>query len=118
MRWRDRGNKVRTRTFGSKSAAREYAEAVEASKRTGAELADDEGRTVGQVAAMWLEEIERSGRTAKTVAGYRTNLRVHVLPEWQTWLVGAVRTSDVRKWLTKMDRDSHGLSVRSNARRC
>ncbi|MCO8128193.1 site-specific integrase [Acidimicrobiia bacterium EGI L10123] len=116
VRWRSRSGRVKTKTFASKGAAREFADATEAAKANGGELPDAGDRTVGDAAAVWIDEVRSSARTAKTIDNYESVLRTHVVPEWGTWPLKNVRKSDVRSWLARMDKHGAGLSTRKQSR--
>jgi integrase len=70
---------ARRRGFPTKKAAQEALDRLRVNAREGTHVAIDR-MTVGEYLDQWGETLAVAGRKPATVASYRRNLRVHVIP--------------------------------------
>ena len=66
--------------------------------------------TIGQLARLWLDQMQPPVTTAATWSRYQTTVRVQVLPTFENVSVGLLRPSAVRSWIAEMGRQGLGAS--------
>lgn len=100
------GKRTHSRTHATQRAALLWARDREAEIRRGVARDPRAGRvTVAEYATEWTETrmVERA-----TAAGNETHMRLYVLPEWGEAQLGAIRKSDVMRWVRAMTRKGVG----------
>jgi integrase len=101
VRYRDPSNRARERAFRNAADARAFAKTIEADVVRGGFLDPSLNRTRF---AYWADQWFGTtvGLRPKTRQGYESVLRVHVLPHFGGWQIGAVDTPSVRAFLGGM----------------
>jgi integrase len=114
-RWYTDDGRRHSRMFPTRTEAKRYLDRVSADRQRGDYIApEDAARLFRDVAADWLAaKVKRP----KTLAGYESLLRNHLLPFFGTLPVGAIRTSHVRRWLAEMQRAGKAPGTVRNAYR-
>lgn len=108
-RWRD-GRQWRGKTFATKREAERWLANVSVSKDAGTYVDPSRSRTrFSEVADDWRVIAARSLRP-KTVLGYESTLRVHVLPYWRDVQVGSIDFDAINRWIGSLSAQ-HSASV-------
>lgn len=101
VRYRDPRGRPRERTFKRIDDARAFAKTIEADVVRGEFLDPAKARRkFDDFAAQWLAST--AGLKAKTVVGYESMLRVHVLPRFGGVAVGRIDRLDVREFVAEL----------------
>jgi len=101
VRYRDNRGRPRCRTFKRAEDARIYAKTVEADVVRGEFLDPAKGRRkFDEFAERWLASC--AGLKPKTIVGYRSMLRCHVLPAFSGLAVAKIEYSDVDEFLGEL----------------
>ena len=109
-RWRD-GRKWRGKTFATKREAERWLANVSVSKDAGTYVDPARSRTrFGDVADDWRVTVARSLKP-KTMLGYESTLRVHVLPYWRDVQVGSIDFDAINRWVNEMTSAGNSPSV-------
>jgi integrase len=103
-------------TFATKADAGRYLAKVEADRLRG-EWADPRlGRTTfGEWADRWLDST--MNLRANTKAGYRTILRQHLRPAFQSYPLASIDVLAIRTWLARLEAEGVGQATRAKAYR-
>ena len=115
-RYHDNEGKRRSKTFKTVKEARDAAARTSADLQRG-EYIDprDAARIFDEVADDWLATLAL--QRPKTLAGYRGILDKHLRPYFGPRPVGAIRPTDIRKWLASMTRNGSAPGTIRNAYR-
>jgi integrase len=99
-RYRDRNDKVVSRTFATKAEAKRWVAQMEADLARGTYVDPRGGQTTfGDWHDRWAAgRVVR--RTTEASAGSR--LRTHVVPRWRDYKLEAITPSDVRAWVAEL----------------
>lgn len=113
-RWYDDAGQRRSKTFPSRKAAKTFLDNTASDLHRGDYIDPrDARRKFREIADDWFAtKVKR----ARTLAGYESLLRNHLLPYFGERPVGVLTTVDVRKWLAGMQR-SHAPGTVRNAYR-
>lgn len=108
------GTRGHDRGFKLKRDAEAHLATLEVSKLKGAYIDRADARaTVAQLGEQWMER-HRSKITASSYHSVESAWRIHVLPEWGGYAVGAVTKRQVEAWLTQLgERRSHTTVARA-----
>ncbi len=114
-RWYNDAGDRQSRMFPNRTEAKKFLDRVSADRQRGDYLDHrDAARTFASLAEEWLAvKVKRP----KTLAGYETLLRVHLLPTFGPRPVGSLRPLDVRRWLADEQRRGVGPGTVRNAYR-
>lgn len=116
VRYRDPRGRPRERSFRRVEDARSFAKTVEADVVRGEFLDPSKAkRHFDELAEIWLGTL--GGRKLKTVVGYRSSLRSHVLPAFGGMAVGRIEPSDVRTFLSSLQDAGAGTGTVREARK-
>ncbi len=86
--------------FGSRKAARDYADDLESDRRRGQWRDPDAAKTiVATWAARWLDPLDVEARTEEN---YRAYLRNHILPHWQHAPLDPITALAVTAWIKSL----------------
>jgi len=106
-RYRDPSGRERARNFKRKPDALRFCAAIETDKMRGTWVDPQRGRIpFGPWAVRWLES--RTDLKLKTVAGYDSLLRVHILPRFGEHPLRKVSGIEIREWMVGLK--ASGLS--------
>jgi integrase len=84
----DQGGTRRTKNFNRKRDAEAFHATVSVDVRHGVHIPDSQSILVAKAARIWLEACETSGLERSTLAGYRQQVDLHIIP-----LLGGVKLS-------------------------
>ena len=102
VRYRDPDRVERSRTFRTREEADRFARTVISSVDDGSYVDPALGKTpFGRWALEWLEAAS-VGLKPKTVSGYRSMLRNHLLPEFGALPLAKIRALDVNRFVTRL----------------
>lgn len=108
VRYRAPDNSLRSRTFTRKSDAEKFVSVIETDKVRGAWVDPRLSQTTfAEWTARWLDTM--ADLKPKTLAGYDSLLRTHVLPEFGSLGLAAIEPLHIRKWIARLRKG--GLSV-------
>lgn len=114
-RYRDDSGASRRKRFRLKDDAMAFLAETTTEVRQGDYISPEKRRTTFEaVAADWLASLVKR---PKTLAGYESLLRVHLLPVFGPQPVGSIKTSDVRKFLAAKARSGTAAGTVRNAYR-
>lgn len=100
-RWRDPDGRQRKKSFPRRADADRFLAALSAEQHRGLYIAPSAGKVTVQVwAVKWLGGL--SHLKVSTAARYEGIVRVHVLPRWGRWPLGAVTHADIGAWMTTL----------------
>lgn len=110
-RWYDDAGQRRSKTFNTRTEAKDFLDNTRADLHRG-DYVDPRNAKVPfkTIANDWLETKVKRPRT---IAGYRSLLDNHILPNFGHRPVGSIGTRDVRKWLAQMQRTHKPGTVRN-----
>jgi integrase len=115
VRYRDPDRVEKSRTFRTRDEADRFARKVEVSKDEGSYIDPALGKTLFRD---WSEEWLASsapGLKPRTVSGYRSLLKNHILPAFGTTPLAKIRPVDVRRWVANLSNEGMSSSrVRSS----
>jgi len=115
-RWYNDAGQRQARTFPNRTEAKRFLDRASADRQRGDYLDHrDAARTFASVAEEWLALKPRL--RVKTVAGYDSLLRTHLLPTFGPRPVGGIRPPEVRRWLADETRAGVGAGTIRNAYR-
>ncbi len=114
-RWYNDAGDRQSRMFPNRTEAKKFLDRVSADRQRGDYIDHrDAARTFASVAEEWLAvKVKRP----KTLAGYESLLRVHLVPTFGPRPVGSLRPLDVRRWLADEQRRGVGPGTVRNAYR-
>lgn len=114
-RWYDDTGTRQTKMFDNRTEAKRFLNQLTADKQNGTYIDPRAGQVrLADVAEAWLASLMKRTRT---VQGYESLLRRHVLPAFASRPVGSIRTSDVRRFLALTQRDGAAPGTVRNAYR-
>ncbi|MDV7246765.1 MULTISPECIES: tyrosine-type recombinase/integrase [Rhodococcus] len=109
-RWYDDGGKRRSKTFGTKTAAKKFLDGIQADRNRGDYIdPSDSKRTYREVAELWIGSRNLRPKTAQS---YRTILEQRIYPTFAERPIGSITTMDLVAWVT--DLSLHGKRVGHN----
>lgn len=115
MRYRDPTGKERAKGFSRKADADRFAVTVEADKLRGGWTDPRLSKTtVAEWSDRWLRT--KSGLKPKTLAGYESNLRAHVLPAFKGYELRQIDRMAVEEWVADLQGRDLGTSAVRQAR--
>ena len=104
------GKTTKKRGFTTKKAATAYGNTIEVHKLTGDYIDPRTGRiTIGTLAARWLGN--RSGLTPSTVVNTESAYNAHVAEHWAHRAAGDIKPSDVRAWVSGLEKAGVGTAT-------
>lgn len=104
------GKTTKKRGFTTKRAAAAYGNTIEVNKLTGDYIDPSTGRvTIGTLAARWLNN--RSGLTPSTVVNTESAYNAHVAAHWAHRAAGEIKPSDVRAWVSGLEKSGVGTAT-------
>src|SRR4051794_30333892 len=116
VRYRDNRGRPRSRTFKRAEDARVYAKTVEADLVRGDFLDPAKGRRkFDEFAGQWLASC--AGLKPKTIVGYTSMLRRHVLPGFSGLAIAKIERADVREFLGQLQADGAAPGTVRSARK-
>lgn len=100
-RWRDLEGRQRKKSFPRRVDADRFLTALTAEQHRGTYVDPSAGKvTVAVWADRWAGGL--SHLKVSTAARYRSILRVHIMPRWGRWPIGAVTHADVGAWVSDL----------------
>lgn len=115
VRYRDDAGASRRKRFRLKDDAVAFLAETTTEVRQGDYISPEKRRTTfAEVADDWLQTLVKR---PKTLAGYESLLRVHLLPEFGDKPVGSIKASDVKKFLAGKVRSGTAAGTVRNAYR-
>lgn len=104
------GKSTKKRGFTTKRAAQAFGNTVEVKKLTGDYVDPSSGKaTVAKLAGAWLDN--RSGLTPSTVVNTQSAYNAHVAEHWGHRAVGDIKPSDVRAWVSGLEKSGTGIAT-------
>lgn len=105
VRFRDAQGKSRSKTFHRRDEAQLFASTTDVQVRTGDWIDPNAGRVkFGKFHARWAAARDVSPSRADAEA---SQARCHILPEWQSVALNAIRPLEVDRWLKDIDAGPH-----------
>lgn len=99
-RWYDDTGKRRSKTFGTKTAAKKLLDGMKADVNRGDYIDPNESqRTFREVAELWFRSRNLRPKTAKS---YRTILDQRIYPTFADRPIGGITTMDLVAWITEL----------------
>lgn len=121
VRWRISPTQQRSKSFERKSDAQRFLNDLRVKADAGEVFDPNRAKvTVGELADLWLDQMQPPVLTAATYQRYLTSVRVQVLPTFSDVSVGTLRPSAVRSWIAEMGRKGSSAStvIQAHQRLC
>jgi len=104
------GKPTKKRGFTTKRAAEAFGNTIEVKKLSGDYVDPTSGKiTIDALADVWLTN--RSGLTASTTVNTESAYNAHIRDHWGTRAAGDIRPSDVRAWVSGLEKAGTGTAT-------